>query len=297
MENASSEREILTLAAQLQTDRDPAALRQAAQQLGEIGESNSDAIAALTALVRPPVDELVCWQGIRSLGKIGTGNSEAIAVLLEALETARLPSRRLAAQSLVKIASDNAETITAIAKLIQRSSDEFTRQCAAIVLGKLGKNNREASTALCYLLLNSDSREKILLVVGALENIATGTPEEVEALLSAVRKSEEYDDYIRRRALGVLEQVAVGNDKAIAELSELLQQREQSKSGRDIARTLEKIDPKRFPARVVRVFCEWVQLILHVSFIVVSLIVISAIAIALVFCNKVEMLFKPKEKA
>jgi len=253
---------------------------------------NTDAIAALTDLIRPPVDELVCWQGIRSLGKIGKGNPDAIAVLLEALETARLPSRRLAAQSLVKIASGNAETITAIAKLIQRNSDEFTRQCAAIVLGKLGKDSREASTALCYLLLNSDSRETILLAVGALEDIATGTLEEVEALLSAVRKSEDY--YICRRPLGVLEQVAVGNDKAIAELSELLQQSDRE-SRRDIAKTLEKIDIKRLPARVVRVFCEFVQLILHVSFVVVSLMVVSAIAITLVFCNKVEMLFKPKE--
>lgn len=35
-------------------------------------------LAALPALVRPPVDELICWQEIRSLSKIGTGRSEAI---------------------------------------------------------------------------------------------------------------------------------------------------------------------------------------------------------------------------
>gem|GEM_PF-6814091 len=41
MKHSSSNREVATLAAQLQEVRDPAALRQAAQRLGEIGESRA----------------------------------------------------------------------------------------------------------------------------------------------------------------------------------------------------------------------------------------------------------------
>ena len=97
---------------QLRTSQDNAVLKKSAERLGLLGAANADTINALIHLVRTTPDEPTRWVGIQSLGKIGIDNNDAIQTLIELLSTARIPTHRIIAQNLAKIAVGNQRSLS-----------------------------------------------------------------------------------------------------------------------------------------------------------------------------------------
>lgn len=81
--NNQPEQNTITALYQLQTSQNHAVLKQAAELLGRIGATNSEAISTLIHLVRTVPDEPTRWVGIQTLGKIGVGNNKVIQTLIE----------------------------------------------------------------------------------------------------------------------------------------------------------------------------------------------------------------------
>ncbi|MEH1948735.1 MAG: HEAT repeat domain-containing protein [Nostoc sp.] len=164
MSNYQEQNDIHFLIQQLYTSQDKTVIKQAAEGLGFTGNNNSDSITALIQLVCTTPDEPTRWIGIESLGKIGNGNHDVIQTLISLLGTSRILTRRIAAQSLAKIAASNQQVIAALDNLAQSSKDEVTRQAIAYILGRIGKDNQQASKTLIYLIDNSQVFRKIALL-------------------------------------------------------------------------------------------------------------------------------------
>jgi HEAT repeat protein len=123
--------------------------------MNQLTNDNNTSVEVLLDLITNTSNELIRWQALQNLGKLSIGNEQAIAILIEQMIIGRTPTRRIAAQSLAKIAQGNSQTIKTLAHLAQTTSDEITREAIAFALGLIGQGNLEAINTLIYLSQNS----------------------------------------------------------------------------------------------------------------------------------------------
>lgn len=158
--------------------------------MGFIGANNPDVIAGLIHVVRTTIDEPTRWAVIQSLSEIGTDNNDVIQTLIEQLNTARIPTRRIAAQNLAKIAVGNQYAITSLISLAQITEEEHTRQYIAYSLGFIAKGNREAVNALIDLIYKSSDEYTHNLCVDAFKNLPEWNKDIINALIYVDQTAE-----------------------------------------------------------------------------------------------------------
>ena len=127
----------------------------AATELGNIAQGNTNAINALIRLLRSgyPPDRV---NAARALGRIGQGSDDAFNALVQA--TANPTTGSDAAEALVRIGQTGQgtpEAITALTGILGSShfNDDIKRN-AAIALGLIGQNSQEAVRSLTQALQN-----------------------------------------------------------------------------------------------------------------------------------------------
>ncbi|MFN6517614.1 MAG: HEAT repeat domain-containing protein [Nostoc sp. CreGUA01] len=203
MSNQQEQYNIDFLVQQLRTSQDNAVLKQTAKHLGFLGANNPDVIAALINIVRTTIDEPTRWTVIQSLGEIGTDNNDVIQTLIEQLNTARIPSRRIAAQNLAKIAVGNQYAITNLISLAQITEEEYTRQYVVYSLRLIGKGNREAINTLIDLIYKTSDEYTHNLCVDGFTNLGKWNKEIIDALIHIDKTAEFYNRLKLLRTLEV----------------------------------------------------------------------------------------------
>ena len=121
--------------------------------------------------------------------------------LIEQLNTARIPTRRIAAQNLAKIAVGNQYAITSLISLAQITEEEHTRQYVAYSLGIIAKGNRDAVNALIDLIYKSSDEYTHYLCVDVFTKLGNWNKEIIDALIH-IDKTAEF--YIRSKLLQTL---------------------------------------------------------------------------------------------
>ncbi|NER38130.1 MAG: NACHT domain-containing protein [Oscillatoria sp. SIO1A7] len=213
-----------------------------AETLGQIGQGNKEAIAALLELIEPTEDEYIRRQAAWSLGQIDPGNKEEIAALVEVIETTEDENiRSLAAESLGQIDPGNKEAIAALLELIKTAEKENIRWHAAFILGQIDPGNKEAIAALVKLIETTENEDIRWQAALSLREIGQGNKEAIAALLELMKTTE--DKGICLLAALVLGEIGQGNKKAIAALVKLIETTENQDIRRQAAWSLGKIDP------------------------------------------------------
>lgn len=224
--------------------KSPKTLKNITEKTEAVKKQEQKAIADLVARLNNCDRESVKFQVIRHLGTIAQKNTQAIDVLLEILINGTVFSRYLVVETLSKIAVGNETVITALVKIIYRSQDKVTINCATTILGNIAKDRPHAVRALIYLLKNNNNLSQKLIIARQLNRIAEGHPQAIIAWLDIIAHGKSYA--IRRSAVRHLSQVAVGNQIVIKELKKIALRDGKNKSaieGKKIARIgLKQID-------------------------------------------------------
>jgi HEAT repeat protein len=200
MNNQQKHENIKLMIQQLQTNQDKAVIKEAAKRLGEIGTDNLDAINALINLVKTTSDEPTRWIGIQSLGEMGANNNVVIQTLIEQLSIARIPTRRIASQTLAKIAVGKLEAINPLVNLVQTTEEEYTRQYVAYTLARIAEGNKKAVNALIDLIYKSSNEYTLKNCVDGLVRSGNWNEEiTINAIMQVVRVAEDYNTYYYTR--------------------------------------------------------------------------------------------------
>jgi HEAT repeat protein/energy-coupling factor transporter ATP-binding protein EcfA2 len=275
LKETDRKRAALTLIRVIQTSNDEETQREAAELLGQIKYSTSEAVISLTELLHTCQNDYTCLKAAESLGKISPGNAEATEALLHLFQTSQNQHlRRQAAENLESLAPDNSTVITTLIHLLKNSQNwdirkqaveslekiapgnpeivstllpltsnnqsRDTRWQAIECLGKAAFTNTQAVTALVHLLQTSQKRTQEL-VVETLGTVCNGNPEAVAALIDRLQTSENRDT--RKEVVKSLGKIGAGNAEAISALSNLLRNCQDRYSCKEIAETLGKIAP------------------------------------------------------
>jgi len=275
LKETDRKRSALALIRVIQTSNDEETQREAAELLGQIKYSTSEAVIALTELLHNCQNDYTRLKAAEILVKISPGNAEATEALLHLFQTSQNQHlRRQTAENLENIAPDNSTVITTLIHLLKNSQNwdirkqaveslekiapgnpeivstllpltsnnqsRDTRWQAIECLGKAAFTNTQAVTALVHLLQTSQKRTQEL-VVETLGTVCNGNPEAVAALIDRLQTSENRDT--RKQVVKSLGKIGAGNTEAISALSNLLHNCQDRYSCKEIAETLGKIAP------------------------------------------------------
>ncbi|MEB3831809.1 HEAT repeat domain-containing protein, partial [Phormidium sp. CCY1219] len=214
--------------------------RQAAEILGEIGQGNPQAIAALVNLIATTEDDDTFEEAAWSLEKIGQGNPQAIAALVNLFSTTEDEYTRMqAAESLGEIGQGNPQAIAALVKVIATTEDEDTRMQAAKSLRNIDPGNPEVIAALVNLLSTTEDEDTRMQAAKSLGKIGQGNPEAVAALINLLVTAEK--KATRKQAAKILGKIGQGKPEAVAALVNLLATTENKATRKRAAKILGKI--------------------------------------------------------
>ncbi|MCU0537930.1 MAG: HEAT repeat domain-containing protein [Hydrococcus sp. Prado102] len=197
------------------------------------------AIAALIKLIDTSEDGFNRRIAAESLGKIAPGNPQAIAALVELIHTSEGELIRYrAAESLKQIGMRNPQAIVALVELIRTSEDKLL--ClAAECLGQIDPGNLQAIASLIKLIHHSKDEFSRWQASESLERIDPGNPQAIAALVKLINTSK--DEFARQLAVESLAKIDSDNQQAFAALVELICTRENLSIPRRAAWSLQNI--------------------------------------------------------
>jgi hypothetical protein len=137
LKETDRKRSALALIRVIQTSNDEETQREAAELLGQIKYSTSEAVIALTELLHNCQNDYTRLKAAEILVKISPGNAEATEALLHLFQTSQNQHlRRQTAENLENIAPDNSTVITTLIHLLKNSQNWDIRKQAVESLEK-----------------------------------------------------------------------------------------------------------------------------------------------------------------
>ena len=202
----------------MRNSQDENTRRQAAKSLGEIGEDNPVAISGLVELIRNSCEQNTRMTAANSLGKIDINNSVILASFDELSGTSEDDNTMIKlAYNLAKSLINNSITLANFDRcdeLIGTSEDDNTWRSAVNSLGKIGKDNLVALSALVELIGTFQDENTQRRAAVSLVKIGKNNPDVIAALVELIRNSGDRDT--RRRAADILEGTIKGQHFATA---------------------------------------------------------------------------------
>ncbi len=195
--------------------------RRVADILGKIAVGNEGAINRLIQLLNETSNKDTRSIVAESLGEIAVGNEGAIARLIQLLdETSDEFIRKKIPDSLRKIGVKNEGAIARFIQLWDENFDKYTYQEIDNILNEIAVGNEALFEPLCQMLLDKKrpnyNRGKVAESLG---KIAVGNERAINRLIQLL--DETSDEYTRLRAACILGEIAVGNEVAIRHLIQL----------------------------------------------------------------------------
>ncbi len=129
------------------SDEDNGVRYEAAKQLAKYGPEAVEAVDELAVTLADP-DPRVRYRSAKALSKIGIGAAPAADSLVLALNNADDEMRYYLVKTLANIEDAAVGAVEELKQILQSDTDARNRYYAAKALGKIGKEARDATTAL-----------------------------------------------------------------------------------------------------------------------------------------------------
>lgn len=211
-------------------------LDRAFSALGRVGQDNEDVIALLENIIEEGFlseNSNKVWYTASVLEKIDPGNPKAVSRLVKLFYSSNDPdAQRAAANVLVDIAPEDAQTVDILKRYLSFSYERNTRYWAADKLGEAGINNSEVTSTLLSLVVTpfaeaAEDRKFVSnrqLAAQQLQETAKGNEEIIDILSRFLRAATDLE--MRSQIAAILGEIDPGNPQAVTALNAVIEQYE-----------------------------------------------------------------------
>ena len=228
---------------------------EAAQALSKIGIGDEAAILALAQFVESNPSPAICCYVAANLIKGDPRNDKAIAALAQRLESNTHPATCCyLAVHLLQLDSGNEQAIATLKQILKKDPSHYLRWRSATALQPYGDYSQIAIDALTQEIYAYPYDYEVQQTVPKLEAIAVGN-EKAIAALSQFLQNSEYEPTARIIVAESLAKIAPGNPAAINALVRLLETADNEWYLPKIAASLGRIDPGNEMALATLIQC------------------------------------------